>query len=154
MAILLSRLGVFEALISQSRDLRFLEMFVAGFFYTSVLTIGPAAVAILEIAEHNSIWAISLIGALGAVIADSLLFTLVKKEVAPELPTQKLSRNPILRFLWPILGFLIIVSPLPDELGLAFLGISGTRNWKFLLVSFSANFLGIFLLIEVVHRVF
>ncbi|TSC81784.1 MAG: Uncharacterized protein G01um101419_751, partial [Parcubacteria group bacterium Gr01-1014_19] len=95
-----------------------------------------------------------LIGALGAVIADSLLFTLVKKEVAPELPTQKLSKNPVLRFLWPILGFLIIVSPLPDELGLTFLGISGTRSWKFLLVSFCANFIGIFLLIEVVHRVF
>ncbi len=150
-AILLSRLGVFEALISQSRGLRFLEMFVAGFFYTSVLTVGPAAAAILEIAEENSFLAISAIGALGSVIADSLLFILVKKEIAPELPANKVFKNPVMKFLSPIIGFLIIASPLPDELGLAFLGISGTWNWRFLIISYSANFLGIFLLIEVVH---
>ena len=149
-AILLSRLGVFESLISQSKGLRLLEMFVAGFFYTSVLTVGPAAVAILEIAEHNSMWAIAAIGALGSVIADSLLFILVKKEIAPELPANKVFKNPAMKFLSPIIGFLIIASPLPDELGLAFLGISGTRNWKFLAVSYLANFTGIFILIGVV----
>lgn len=150
-AIILSRLGVFDALISHSKGLRFLEMFVAGFFYTSVLTIGPAAAAILEIAEQNSIWAISAIGAAGAVIADSLLFLLVKKEVASELPTKRISRNPLVSALSPIIGFLIIVSPLPDELGLALLGISGTRRWRFVAISYCANFLGILLLIAVVH---
>lgn len=47
------------------------------------------------------------------------------------------------RWLMGAVGMLIIASPLPDKLGIALLGFSKTKQRFFLLLSFTANFLGI-----------
>jgi len=48
-------------------------------------------------------------------------------------------------------GALIIISPLPDELGVSLMGISKLKWYRFLLLSFTLNTLGIFFLLSAVH---
>ena len=52
-------------------------------------------------------------------------------------------------FSWtlPILGAIIIASPLPDEMGVGLMGISKLKTSKFILLSFILNAIGIFLII-------
>jgi hypothetical protein len=52
-----------------------------------------------------------------------------------------------MKWISPILGALIIASPLPDEFGLALLGLSRTRISILIPVSFIMNFLGVYLLL-------
>ena len=44
------------------------------------------------------------------------------------------------------MGGLIIASPFPDELGIGLLGFSKMRTRWFVLLSFTFNFIGIFLI--------
>jgi hypothetical protein len=46
-------------------------------------------------------------------------------------------------------GAIIIASPLPDELGLALLGVSTLSRPQFFLLSFAMNSLGIFIILLV-----
>jgi hypothetical protein len=52
----------------------------------------------------------------------------------------------VFRAVMPFLGALIIASPLPDELGLVFLGISKLKTRYFLPLSFVLNFFGILII--------
>lgn len=56
-----------------------------------------------------------------------------------------MGRGP-LWWLGPLCGFVIIASPLPDELGLLMMGLSGIRLLWFIPLAFSANAAGIFLI--------
>lgn len=160
-AIILSRLGVFDVVLSQSTEIRFLGMFIAGLFYTSVLTVGPATLAIAEISSYNSIFLVAAIGALGAVIGDLAIFSFVKEKISGDVEALfknsrakrlvHLLKMEIFRWLTPFLGFLIVASPLPDEIGLAMMGLSKIKFPVFILLSYTANFFGILFLGGVFH---
>lgn len=159
-AILLSRLGVFERLLELSGGFQLIGIFIAGFFYTSALTIAPATVALAELSVGSSPLLVALVGAVAATIADLILMTIVKREegdVEEVLRHYHLSRVrrfshlPLVRLGMGIVGFLAIASPLPDELGLALMGASGVRPTIFAGLSYLANFVGIFVLSSVVH---
>ena len=51
------------------------------------------------------------------------------------------------KWLSPIIGALIIASPLPDELGITLLGFSKAKTVTLMLVSFIGNILGIYLIV-------
>lgn len=145
-AVLLSRFGFFDLILGWSKEARLVGAFIAGIFYTSAFTTGPAAVALGEIAGHNSVLFTALIGAAGATIGDALVFFLFEKKVAKEIRIPK-------RWRWPVaaLGFLVVALPLPDEIGLALMGISKLRTGQFTLLSYAANFAGILILGGVFH---
>ncbi len=125
--------------------------FIAGFFFTSLFTLIPAAVVLAELSQVVSPWLIALCGAAGAVVGDLFLFFFVRKTVdSPFILTtgirhrlKALMRHPFLRWVLPITGALIIASPLPDELGLALMGFSRISLLVFIPISFAMNFLGI-----------
>ncbi len=62
---------------------------------------------------------------------------------------RKLFHTPYFAWFIPIIGAVIIASPLPDEIGVSILGISKMKNWKFLLLSFFLNTVGIFIIVTV-----
>ncbi|MEK7192214.1 MAG: hypothetical protein AAB646_01710 [Patescibacteria group bacterium] len=152
-AIFLAGSGFFEKVLIFSQTTIILGSFVAGFFYTSVITIGPAMVAIGTLAQHNSIWIIALAGAIGSVLGDFIIFKFVRDTISDDFlslfgqPRVRrvvhLLHLEVFRFLTPFIGALIVASPLPDELGLAMMGIAKIKNSVFLLFSFAANFIGI-----------
>lgn len=131
------------------------ESFVVGIFFTSAFTLAPAAIFLGELSHHISPWTVALFGALGAMCGDLILFLYIRDRLADDIKAL-FPKRAVRHFLnsfhlgfwkWlaPVLGALIIASPLPDEFGLSLLGLSRTRTAVLLPVAFVMNFLGILL---------
>lgn len=131
-----------------------IEAFIAGFFFTSLLTVTPAGVAFAEMAQSVPAMPLALWGAAGAVVGDLILFFFVRDAVSDDIARlfrgswlkklKAIFRSPFLAWSVPVMGALVIASPLPDEIGLAMLGLSKT-DLRFLIpVSYAMNFFGIY----------
>ncbi|MDQ2932900.1 MAG: hypothetical protein M3Q80_00775 [bacterium] len=131
--------------------------FVSGFFFTSVFTLAPASIAFVHLSETTTLPLMALYGALGALCGDLLLFFFIRDKFSYDL---KRSLKPtlvkkimtsfhfgFLKWLSPLLGALLIASPLPDELGLTLLGMSKVRLTVLIPIAFTMNFIGIYSLI-------
>lgn len=133
-----------------------LTSFVAGLFFTSLFTTAPAIVVLGELALEGNLLLVAVVGGLGAVVGDYLLYAFVRDRISAD--ASFLLRGPRFKRFWhiinrshfrrvmPIVGALIIASPFPDELGLALLGVSSISTRSFFILSFSMNALGILLI--------
>lgn len=126
--------------------------FLAGMGFTSLFTLAPASVVLIEIARISSPLMVAAIGAAGAVLGDLFLFMFVRRSTdsasfllnAPmRRQLRYLLHHKLLHWVLPITGAIIIASPLPDELGLALMGFSRMRPSYFVPISYVMNFLGI-----------
>lgn len=151
-AILLANSSALEIFLSSIGEKRLIGSFFAGFLFTSVFSAAPAAVLLGELAQANSVWLVALTGALGAVAGDYIIFRFVRDRLTLDMLSllqqrkrrlKKILRLPSARWVLAIVGFLVVASPLPDELGIALLGFAKTKHRIFFLISFIANFLGI-----------
>ncbi len=136
---------------------------ISGALFTSVFTIAPASVILIELNDHLSILTISILGGLGAMTIDLLLASFVRKNIASNM--QGLSRFSFkwhlvslfhfgfLKWISFLLGLFIIASPLPDELGLFFIGISKVKKDYLPIVFFIANTTGIYPLLYTANSV-
>lgn len=140
-----------------------LASFVAGMFFTSITTTAPAIVALAELALLGNVGVVAVVGGMGAVVGDYLIFAFVRDRVSEDIAYLlkstgtprifKIFRRKTFRRLLPFIGGLIIASPLPDELGLTLLGLAHMRTKSFVLLSFAFNTTGI-LLIALAARTF
>lgn len=152
-AVVLADSDFFENIIARASGLRIIGSLVAGFFFTSLFTVAPAAIVLAEIAQANSVYEVALLGGVGAVAGDFLLFRFVRDRFTEDIlhflkkdgrkKIIKIMRLQFLRWLMPFLGALIIASPLPDELGLALMGLAKIKTSLFILLAFVLNSLGI-----------
>lgn len=152
-AIELYRTGAIEAWILSSMPHIVPGSFIAGMGFTSLFTLAPASVVLIEIAQLSSPLTVSLIGAAGAVLGDLFLFMFVRDSIsknATMLLNEPLRRrlrvlrhHRLLHWVLPVTGAIIIASPLPDELGLALMGFSRMQMKYFVPISYVMNFLGI-----------
>lgn len=129
---------------------------IAGAFFTSIVTTAPAIAVLGELSLEGNLYMVALVGAFGAVLGDFIIFSFVRDRVSKDAAF--LLRGPRMmrilhifkhrrfRRILPFVGALIIASPLPDELGLALLGLSKVSNRYFFAISYSMNFLGIVLI--------
>lgn len=153
--------GAFSSILADTDAGRIFESFVIGIFFTSAFTLAPAAVFLGELSQHVSPWTVALFGALGAMCGDLLLFLFIRDRLADDIKAMfpKRAVRHVLnsfhlgfwKWLAPILGALIIASPLPDEFGLSLLGLSRTRLAVLMPVAFVMNFLGILLVASIAH---
>ena len=128
-------------------------IFLAGMFFVSTFTIAPAGVVLFYFAKEFDPFAVVIFAGVGAMCGDYLIFRFLKDKVFEELRPafekiagshlSKIFSTPYFAWLAPVLGAVIIASPLPDELGISLLGISKLKNWQFLLLSLGLNSLGI-----------
>ncbi len=132
---------------------QWLVSFIAGMFFTSLFTTAPALVILGELSQSENIFLVALIGGLGSMVGDYLLFWFVKNHLTTDLSlisedshfrrvARILKRNYFHRIL-PIVGVLFLISPLPDEPALALLGLSSISSRSFLLLSFLTHAAGI-----------
>lgn len=155
--LILVRLGIIDALVGSVGNYTILASFVAGLFFTSTFTIAPASVAIAHIASHAPTPIIATWGALGAMCGDLVLFFFIRDKFSEDL---KSAFGPskvkhflhsfhfgFLKWLAPVLGALIIASPLPDEFGISLLGMSKIRTSVLMPISYAMNFFGIYLIV-------
>lgn len=156
-ALFLSKIGAIDAMVNALKDYSILACFVAGIFFTSTFTIAPASVAIVHLSREIPLPSLALWGALGAVCGDLILFFFIRDRFTEDLKhTFKPStvRHVLhsfhfgfLKWLSPILGALIIASPLPDEFGISLLGMSKVKTSVLVPISFTMNFLGIYFIV-------
>lgn len=161
MAIILSRTDLLVNVLISSKKLEVLGSLVAGILFTSVFTTAPAVVTLGEIAQANSVWLVAFFGAIGAAVGDWIIFRFVGDRFSRHLVEfvrkrgwgriKRLLNLKHFKRLAYLLGWLIIASPLPDELGVILLGFSKMKQSLFLPLSFAANFIGI-LLVGIVAR--
>ncbi len=153
LAFIILEIGIVDSLLKETHSVGVLGSFIAGIFFTSIFTIAPASLVLVKIASFSSPITVALFGALGAMIGDLLVFFFVKHTLADDLVRlikrskyQKIFHRlhfGILRFVLPVIGGIIIASPLPDEIGLAILGVSKIKTIYLVPIAFVMNFLGI-----------
>jgi len=155
LAFVLSQLDNFRLWVIGFNNYGYLGAFLAGMMFVSTFTVGVGVVVLFILAKYLSPLEIGLVAGWGALIADCFIFCFIRNGLKAELMEiyKDLDRKKRLkrmlgsrRFGWalPILGAIIIASPLPDELGVGLLGISDMKTSHFLPLSFLLNFLGIF----------
>ena len=156
-AVLLVRTGVLENLLASAGQMKIFGAFIAGMFFTSIFTTAPAIAALGEVSLSQGILYTAFFGAIGSVLGDLIIFRFIRDRFSLHV-SEILSHQSIWRrfhllfkrrfFRWItfFVGGFILASPLPDELGIAVLGVSKMRVKYFTLLSFIFNFLGILLI--------
>lgn len=155
-AIILAKTGILRNLLATTRELQFVGSFLAGLFFTSVFTAAPATVALVEIFQTNSLFAVAFSGGLGALVGDLVIFRFVRDYLAKEIFSlvdkpkadivASIFRLKLFRWLSVFIGALIIASPLPDEFGLLLMGLSKMKTYLFIPLSFLLNSSGILII--------
>ncbi len=160
-ALILSKLGLIDYIVSLFKDYYVISSFLAGMFFTSVFTLAPASITLIHIAENSPIAGVVFWGGVGAMVGDLILFLFIKDRFAEHLKRtfkpstvkyfMKSLHFGFMRWLSPIIGALLIASPLPDEFGITLLGMSKVKTVVLVPITFGMNMIGIYLLIIFSH---
>jgi hypothetical protein len=159
-AVFLVIIPVFQPLLLTFGSLGFVGAIVAGMLFVTTFTVATGAVLLGILLPQMGLIQLTILASIGAIIADLLIFFYVKDGLVGELTPiyKKLGGsklNKILHshtFSWtlPVLGAIIMASPIPDEIGVALLGLSRISVSKFLVISATLNLVGIFFFISFV----
>ena len=84
-ALILVKTGSLSNLINDFERWQYLGSFLAGIFFVSIFTVAPAAVALAGIAKNNSVLLTALLGGLGGLVGDYLLFRFVKNRLGADI---------------------------------------------------------------------
>jgi len=157
-ALILSRYEPFHLFLLNLGNLGYFGALLAGILFVSTFTVAIGIVILLVLAETLSPLELGIIAGLGAVVGDFIIFRFIKDNLLEEVTPiyNHLGGNHISHvlhtkyFSWtlPVLGALIIASPLPDEVGVSLMGISKMKTYQFLVLSFILNAIGIFLVVS------
>jgi hypothetical protein len=114
-------------------------------------------VVLFHLGQNFNPFLIAVSAGAGAVLGDFLIFRFLKDGVFRELRPLfnslggshiiKLFKTPYFTWLAPLLGAIIIASPLPDEIGIGLMGLSNIKTWQFLVLTFVLNTLGILVVV-------
>lgn len=153
----LSKYEPFHNFLLNLGGMGYFGAFVAGFLFVSTFTVATGALILLVLAERLSAVEIGIIAGLGAVIGDLVIFRFIKDKLINELTPlynglgigeiMKVLRTKYFSWTLPVLGALIIALPLPDEIGVSLMGIAKMKTYKFIIISFILNAIGIFLVV-------
>jgi uncharacterized membrane protein YdjX (TVP38/TMEM64 family) len=141
-------------------SLGFLGTFLTGILFTYGFTAAPATAIFLILAKEQNIMLTGLVGGLGALLGDLLIFNFIRHSFKDEV--KKLYREKIIvytnhktpsflkRYLLSVVAGFIIASPLPDEIAVTMLAASKSVSTKaFLIISYVLNTLGILVVLMI-----
>src|SRR3989338_2735226 len=157
-AFVLLRNETFHSYLLHLGNLGYIGAFISGILFVSTFTVALATLVLLVLSEGLSPIDIGIIAGLGAVIGDVVIFRFVKDSLAQEIGSiynlfdhnhhlKKVLHTKYFSWTLPVVGALLIASPLPDEIGVSLMGLSKMKIPQFLLLSFVLNSIGIFLVI-------
>lgn len=145
------------SVIDYLKNLGYLGASIAGFFFASIFTVVPATYVLFKLSlEYNLVWVV-IWSTVGETLCDYFILRFFKNGVFEEVKPlfaswgskiQALKQSKYLRFLVPFLGAIIILSPFPDEIGIALMGLSHLKNWQFIILSFVLNGLGMYFILK------
>lgn len=158
-AVALSRVETFHSFLTHLGGLGYIGAFLAGILFVSTLTVATGILILFTLAETLHPIEIGLIAGLGAVVGDLTIFRFVKDGLSGEIEDiynhmdrkrhlKKVFRSKYFNWTLPVLGAIIIASPLPDEMGVSLMGLSKLTTIRFMILSFILNSIGIFLVVS------
>ncbi len=156
-AVAVIKTGVIHEMLAQSSGIGLWGSFLTGIFFTTVLTTAPATVIFFELGQSGTpLVPMALFGGLGALLGDFILFHFLKLSLTDDLvhflqnrshgKLKKLWRLKWFSWVMAIAGGIIIASPVPDEVGLALMGIGKVRPRIMAMLSYALNTVGIFMM--------
>ncbi len=147
--------------VSHLGALSYIGIFIAGMLFAFGFT-APFAVGFFIILNPSNIWIAGIIGGLGALISDLIIFYTIKVSFEDEFKKLRNSKNfiriiklikrnineKIRIYLMYAFAGILIASPLPDEAGVTMLaGLTKISAKSLALISFILNTLGIIILL-------
>lgn len=148
--------NIIPELMAQAHSLDTVAALLAGMLFTSILTTAPAIVSLVELSETVPALQLALVGGIGAALGDLMIFHFVRSPVTTYIlraafhpnvrRMRELFSRGSLHWIAPMLGAIVIASPLPDEIGLFLMGISEFRPLQIAPFLFAANATGIYLI--------
>lgn len=155
-AIFFAKTGLATKFVLSLSGQSWLGAIFAGIFFTSIFTVAPSVVLFRELALFLPLPLLAILGGLGAVLGDYIIFLFARDRMAKDFAyltsySKKhkfflIFKTKLFNFLFPLIGALIVASPLPDEVGVAMMGLSKMKLRYFFIISFILNGLGIFLI--------
>lgn len=157
-AFILSQYEPFHNFLLSLGNFGYLGAFIAGILFVSTFTVSTGAVILLVLAEKLSAVEIGIVAGLGAVVGDLTIFRFIKdnllKEISPIFNAlggkhmMTVLHTKYFSWTFPVFGAIIIALPLPDELGVSLMGIAKMKTYRFVILSFILNAVGIFLVVS------
>lgn len=151
-----------DAFIRELGYLGYLGALIAGIFFVSTYTVLPAGFVLFELAKYQSPLEVALFAGVGAVVGDYIIFRFMRDRIMDELgplmsqfgrpQLRQLFRTPYFAWMLPVIGAIIVASPLPDELGISLLGVSKIKNSHFLLLTYVLNTVGILVIVLIAQQ--
>lgn len=152
--VILAKTPAFTSLLLSLGKYSYIGGFIAGLLFVCTPTTTIGALMLVILSKQIPVLPLCLVAGMGAVTADIGMFHIVRDDLLIELEDiynemhgRKLSHifhSRAFRWMLPVLGAIIIASPLPDELGVGLMGISKLSAWRFSLMSWVLNSVGIF----------
>ena len=149
--------------INYFENLGYLGILISGALIPLGFT-APFGLGLLSNIVPSNIFLASIIGGFGALLADLLIFNTIKLSFTDELKklektkaikeiekvVKKYKRVKIVHYMMYLFAGIMIVSPLPDEIGVSMLaGLTTINQFKFALISFFLHSLSVFFIFSV-----
>lgn len=158
LALFLSKNESFHEFLLHLDGFGYIGAFIGGMLFVSTFTVATGALLLLILSEKISPVEIGMIAGFGAVISDVIIFHIVKDTLKDDIKDlyirfggkhlSHVLHTKYFHWTLPVIGALIIASPLPDELGVGLMGIAKMNTPRFIIVSFILNAIGIFLVVS------
>lgn len=142
-------------------SLKYIGIFFGGFFYAYGFTAAPATAILLVLAKEQSIFSATIIGGMGALLSDTIIFLCIRHSFINEI--ENLRQEKVIKFirtirrklfgsfdryLLPVIAFVLIASPLPTEIGVALLAsLKKISMKKFITIAYLLHAFGIFVIL-------
>lgn len=137
----------------------YLGAFLGGLMLVWSITAAPGAVLLLSIANNVHLPLAILIAAIGSVLGDWVILRFINDQIGQELkpaltkykilPIIQQMRQSRMKWVVMLIGVIITMLPMPDEFGVALMGISSLKRRYILLICFILNLIGLTMLLVI-----
>lgn len=136
---------------------------ITGFFFVSTYTVVPAGYVLFELAKYQNALEVAAFAGVGAMLGDYIIFRFIRDRVMDEImpylskvgtsKVRRLFTTPYFAWLVPVIGAVIVASPLPDELGVSLMGASKMKSTHFMVITYLLNAAGILVIVLLAETV-
>lgn len=138
----------------------YLGAFIGGVMLVWTFTAAPGAVLLISISNNvDSLPLAIFIASIGSVLGDWVILHIINDKIGDELkpvltrykivPIIRRMRRSGLKWVVMLIGAIITMLPMPDEFGVALMGISSFKRRYILMICFVLNMIGLTMLLVV-----
>lgn len=158
LALLLSLNQDFHSFLLRLGGLGYIGAFLAGILFVSMFTVATGGLILFILAQSLHPLEIAILAGIGGVVGDFIIFRFIKDDLIAEITPiyEGIGGNHLTKILhtkyfsWtlPVIGAILIASPLPDEVGVSLMGIAKMKTYQFLIIAFVLDAIGVFLVVS------